>query len=141
MKILRVIGVDYGDVRTGFASCDALMMLATAQGIIKANGIEDAVEKSALRIKELGGEYIVVGLPLNMDSSCAHRGEKCKKFAMLLSEKTGLPYEMVDERLSTVQAYTYMNMSGTKSGKRRGIVDALSAQIILQSWLDKRSSH
>lgn len=135
---MRVIGIDYGDVRTGFASCDALMTLATAQGTVKANGMEDAVEKAAAKIYELGGEYLVVGLPLNMDGSCAHRGERCKRFAEMLSEKTGLQYEMVDERLTTVQAYTYMNLSNTKSSKRRGIIDALSAQIILQSWLDSR---
>lgn len=135
-----VIGIDFGDARTGFASCDPMQTIASPQGIIKANGIENIIALSAEKVKELGGEYLVVGCPVNMDGTKGHRAERCIKFAEGLSAATGLDYEMIDERLTTVEAYTYMNITDTKSKKRRCIIDALAAQIILQTWIDTQKS-
>lgn len=135
-----VIGIDFGDARTGFASCDPMQTIASPQGIIKAKGIENIIALSAEKIKELGGEYLVIGCPVNMDGTKGHRAERSKRFAEGLSAATGLDYEMIDERLTTVEAYTYMNITDTKGKKRRGVVDALAAQIILQTWIDAQKS-
>ncbi len=135
-----VVGIDFGDARTGFASCDPDEILASPQGMIKITGMDDAVAKSAIKLKELGAQYIVVGCPVNMDGTKGHRADRCTRYAEMLSAATGLPFEMMDERLTTVEAYTYMNISDTKSRKRRGLIDTLSAQIILQSWLDMKKN-
>jgi putative Holliday junction resolvase len=72
-----------------------------------------------------------------MNGSESFRAEKTRVFAEKLQTATGLPLEFIDERLSTVEAYTYMNITDFKSSKRRAVIDAMSAQIILQSYLDK----
>lgn len=133
-----VIGIDFGDARTGFASCDPMQTIASPQGIVKANGIENMIAAAKQKVEELGGEFLVIGCPVNMDGSKGHRAERCMKFAEGLSAATGLEYEMLDERLTTVEAYTYMNITDTKGSKRRNVVDALAAQIILQTWIDMK---
>jgi len=136
---LRLIGIDFGDARIGIATSDTDETLATAQETIKVSGIKDALEKVSARIEELGGEKIIIGLPKNMDGSLSFRAERTCRFAEMLREKTGLEVVFVDERLSTVEAYQYLNITDYKSRKRRSIIDALSAQIILQSFLDSNN--
>ena len=81
---------------------------------------------------------IVVGLPLNMDGTRGFRVENTLAFIEILRTLTDLPIETSDERCTTVTAYSFMNMSGTKKSKKRGIVDTVAAEIILQSFIDKR---
>lgn len=137
---MRLIGIDYGDARIGIATSDVGETLATAQGTIKVNGIKDAVEKVSARVVELNGEQIILGMPKNMNGSLSFRAEKTQRFADMIVEKTGLPVFFVDERLSTVEAYQYLNITDYKSNKRKGIIDTLSAQIILQSYLDTKKT-
>ena len=134
---LKIIGIDYGDARVGIAASDGTGFLASAVGTINVNGMRDACKKVTEKIKELGGTKIVLGLPKNMDGSESFRADKSKAFAEMISESTGLEVVFVDERLSTVEAYTYMNITDFNGKKRRSVVDALSAQIILQSYLDR----
>ncbi|MBQ3003475.1 MAG: Holliday junction resolvase RuvX [Clostridia bacterium] len=134
---MRIIGIDFGDARVGVAASDETEFLATAVCSLNVTGVNDAVRKCADKIKELGGEKIVCGLPYNMNGSESFRAEKTRVFADKLKEATGLELEFMDERLSTVEAYTYMNITDFKSSKRRAVIDAMSAQIILQSYLDK----
>jgi putative Holliday junction resolvase len=135
---MRIIGIDFGDARIGLATSDAGETLATAQGTIKVNGMNDAVEKVSHRIKELSGEKIVIGMPKNMDGSLSFRAERTKRFADMIQEKTDLEVEFFDERLTTVEAMQYLNITDYKSGKRKSIIDTLSAQIILQAYLDSK---
>ena len=80
-----------------------------------------------------------MGLPKNMDGSEGFRAERCREFACLLSDKLNgeVPISMIDERLTTVSASRYLNETGTRGAKRKGVVDTLSAQIILQNTLDR----
>ena len=133
---MKYVGIDFGDARIGIATSDNGASIATAQGTVKVNGIKDAVEKVSCRIKELGGEVIVIGLPRNLDGSLSFRAERTRRFADMLAEKTELPVEFYDERLTTVEAIQYLNITDCKSRKRKNIIDALSAQIILQAFLD-----
>ena len=134
---MRIIGIDFGDARVGVAASDETEFLASAVCSLQVTGVNDAVKKCKEKIAELGGEKIVCGLPYNMNGSESFRAEKTRVFAEKLVEATGLPLEFMDERLSTVEAYTYMNITDFKSSKRRSVIDAMSAQIILQSYLDK----
>ena len=134
---MRIIGIDFGDARVGIAASDETEFLATAICSINVTGVNDAVRKCTDNIKELGGEKLVCGLPYNMNGSESFRAEKTRVFADKLKQATGLELEFMDERLSTVEAYTYMNITDFKSSKRRSVIDAMSAQIILQSYLDK----
>ena len=133
---MRIIGIDYGDARVGLAVSDETGFLASAVCTVNVSGMRDACKKVAEKIKELNGTKIVLGLPKNMDGSESFRADKSKAFAEMISAETGLEVAFVDERLSTVEAYTYMNITEFNGKKRRAVVDALSAQIILQSYLD-----
>lgn len=137
---MRIIGIDFGDARIGIATSDAGETLATAQGTIKVNGINDAVEKVSAKIKELGGQRIIIGMPKNMDGSLSFRADRTKRFADMLAEKTGLAVDFFDERLTTVEAMQYLNITDYKSGKRKSVIDTLSAQIILQAYLDSKKN-
>ena len=134
---MRIIGIDYGDARVGIATSDETGFLASAVCTVNVSGMRDACRKTVEKIKELGGTAIVLGLPKNMDGSESFRVEKTKAFADMLKQELELEIIFVDERLSTVQAYTYLNITDYNGKKRRGVIDALSAQIILQSYLDR----
>ena len=134
---MRIIGIDYGDARVGIAVSDETGFLASAVCTINVSGMRDACKKTVNKIKELNGTAIVLGLPKNMDGSESFRVEKTRAFAEMLKSELDLEIIYVDERLSTVQAYTYLNITDFNGKKRKKVIDALSAQIILQSYLDK----
>ena len=132
----RIMGVDFGDVRTGIALSDPGRFLASGIGFISPGGIE----KTAAKVAELAVEHkasaIVVGLPRNMDGSAGSRASRCLEFAGLLSARLGIPVAMMDERLTTMSAARYLNETNTRGSRRKGVIDTLSAQIILQNVLD-----
>ena len=97
-----------------------------------------AAEIAAKIAEDEGAEMIVVGLPLNMDGTRGFRVENTLAFIEILKSLTPLPIETCDERCTTVSAYNFMIASGTKKTKKRDIVDTISAEIILQTFIDKR---
>ncbi|MBE6628045.1 MAG: Holliday junction resolvase RuvX [Ruminococcaceae bacterium] len=135
----RILGVDFGDTRTGVAVSDISRFLATGIGYISPGGIEKTADKLAEIAKEHQVGAIVVGLPKNMDGSEGFRAERCREFALLLHEKLEqkVPVAMIDERLTTMSASRYLNETNTRGSKRKGVIDTLSAQIILQNALDR----
>lgn len=135
-----ILSVDYGDKRTGIAVCDRLEMLASPVTVIwgdYAPKVIDEIEKIAAEYKV---ERIVVGLPKNMDGSEGERAEKCREFANALLEKTGIETVMTDERLTTVSAHKALNANNVRGQKRKNIVDAVSAVMILESYLTQRKN-
>ena len=134
-----IISVDYGDVRTGVAACDKLQLLASPVTVIKQKDPELLSEKIKKICLEKKAEKIVLGLPKNMDGSEGFRAEACKEFAKLLSEKTGLSVDFQDERLTTVSAHNILNATDTKGKKRKAVVDAVSAVLILEDYLRKQN--
>ena len=134
----RILGVDFGDTRTGLAVSDLLGMLANGIGYVNSTYMPKTAEMVADKAKELGVSKIVVGLPINMNGTMGPRAEHAKEFAQMLSEKTGLPIEMFDERCSTMAAHQILNLTDTRGKKRKAAVDTLSAQIILQNYLDSK---
>ena len=133
---MRVIGVDFGDVRTGIAVSDESMFLATGVATVTASGLRALAGVIDGWCRRYGAEKIVMGRPINMDDTPSPRTLKTERFAGILEEVTGLPVELYDERLTTVEAHEIMNATDTRGKKRKKAVDTLSAEIILQGWLD-----
>ena len=134
----RILGVDFGDTRTGLAVSDVSRFLASGIGYVSPGGIE----KTAVKVAEVAREHkvsaIVVGLPKNMDGTEGFRAERCREFAALLrAHLPDIPVAMIDERLTTMSASRYLNETGTRGSQRKGVIDTLSAQIILQNALDR----
>jgi putative Holliday junction resolvase len=129
------MSVDYGDVRTGLAVCDKNEILASPVSVITEIDAEKLAEKIVAFSKEYRAESFVVGLPRNMDGSEGFRAEACKNFASLLSERSGLEVNLYDERLTTVSAHNALNATNTRGKKRKAIVDAVSAVMILEDYM------
>ncbi len=134
-----IVGIDFGDTRTGIAVCDKYEMMAHEAGCITAEGYKKALAAVGERVLELRAELIVIGNPVNMDGSSGWRSEKCKAFAAELSELTKIPYEMYDERLTTVSAHKILSENNVRGKKRKETVDALSARLILEDYLKLRA--
>ena len=134
----RILGVDFGDTRTGLAVSDTSRFLASGIGYVSPGGIQKTADKVAEVAREQGVSAIVVGLPKNMDGSEGFRAERCREFAGLLREQLEeIPVAMIDERMTTMSASRYLNETNTRGQKRKGVIDTLSAQIILQNALDR----
>lgn len=134
-----LLGVDFGDKRTGLAICDPSRILASAIGVISPGGIEKTADAVAAEAIARGVCAVVVGLPVNMDGSEGGRAARYRKFAHLLEERLGegIPVCLSDERMSTMTAARFLNETNTRGQKRKDVIDALSAQIILQDFIDK----
>lgn len=130
-----IVGLDFGDARTGVAVCDKYEMMASDAGCIYADSYKKALAAAADRVRELGAELIVVGNPVNMDGTAGWRSDKCKAFARELSDATGIPAEMYDERLTTVSAHKILSENNVRGKKRKETVDTLSARLILEDFL------
>ena len=133
-----ILAIDYGEKRTGIAVCDKNEMLASPVCTIDESYAPKLIEKIAELINEYKAQLVVVGKPVNMDGTEGERALKCKEFASLLSESINIKCEMFDERMTTVIAHKSLNVTNTRGNKRKSVVDALSAQIILQDFIDLR---
>lgn len=132
----RLLGVDYGDARTGLAVSDALGMLANGIGYIKSPVKREVADEIVRYANEYKVTKIIVGNPVNMNGTLGPRAEKVQSLIELLRERTDIPIEIFDERLSTAAAHRILNETGLKSKKRKTVIDTLSAQIILQNYMD-----
>ncbi len=133
----KLMAVDFGDTRTGLAVSDVSRFLASGIGYVSPGGIDKTVEAVAASASEMGVAALIVGLPVNMDGSEGARASRCRKFARMVRELSGLPVAMFDERMTTMTASRYLNETNTRGKKRKGVIDTLSAQIILQNCLDR----
>lgn len=134
----KILSVDFGDTRTGLAISDTTRFLASGIGTISVGGIVKTADRTAEIAREQGAVAVVVGLPVNMDGTQGFRAERCREFADLVCERLpGVPVAMMDERMTTMVASRYLNETGTRGKKRKGVIDTLSAEIILQNTLDR----
>lgn len=132
----RVMGVDFGDARTGIAVSDVTGFLASGVGVLRTTGIKSAARAVADEAKRHGVVLIVIGNPINMNGTEGPRSERVRAFAEEVATLTGLPVELFDERLTTAAAHRIMNETDTRGRRRKRAIDALSAEIILQNYLD-----
>ena len=135
-----IMSVDLGKARTGIALCDKSEFLASPHTVIFEKSDKKLLEKVAQTAIEAKAELIVVGLPKNMDGSEGESAQNARAFAEKLGDLTELPTVMQDERGTTVTAHNYLNATNTRGKKRKNVVDAVAAVIILQDYLDKRKN-
>lgn len=133
----KYLGVDYGDKRTGLAECDVSGLLASGIGTISEGGMRKTAERVAREAESRACKKIIVGLPKNMDGTEGFRAEAVRAFGDILASLTDIPVEYYDERMSTMEAYRFLDGSSTFGKKRREVIDTLSAQIILQNYIDR----
>ncbi len=138
---MKILAVDYGDSHTGLACCDRTETLASPLGIIHEKNFNVCVEKVAAASVEYEVGMIVVGNPINMNGSYGPRSEKCCQFAELLRNFVEVPVVMWDERSTTVTAHNMMNEVNKRGKKRKEVIDAVAAAIILESYLNFRHNN
>ena len=112
-------------------------MLASGITTVREGGMRKTAERVKKEAESRSCKKIVIGLPKNMDGSEGPRAEVIKAFAAILSEICDIPIDFFDERMSTMVAYRYLGATETFGKKRKDAVDTLSAEIILQGYLDK----
>lgn len=136
----RYLGLDYGDKRVGVALSDPTHFLASPHLMIERVSDEDVVRQLVPLCKERDVEKIILGLPLNMNGTRGPAVEKAMQFReKLMMALPGMPVETWDERLSTVSAQRTLIDAGTSRTKRKGLVDKIAAQILLQHYLDAQA--
>ncbi len=133
----KYLGVDYGDKRTGIAECDISGLLASAITTLSEGGMRNTAVRVAREARERGCVKIIIGMPRNMDGTFGPRTEVVKTFSELLREETDIPIDFCDERMTTMAAYRFLDESGTFGKRRKDAIDALSAELILQNYIDK----
>ncbi|MDD3276720.1 MAG: Holliday junction resolvase RuvX [Kiritimatiellales bacterium] len=130
----RILGIDHGDVRIGIAMSDETAFLASSLCVLDSTNA--GLDQIVALVVEHKVEKIVVGLPRNMNGSYGPATEKVRKFIEKLESRISIPVVEWDERLSTVSAHNALREAGLDGKKRKGVVDKVAAQIILQNYLD-----
>ena len=132
------LSVDLGHARTGLAVSDKSGFLASSLCVITEYNDEKLIQKIAEKVKETKAQIIVVGLPRNMDGSEGESAIRARKIAARLTELSGIPHHMQDERGTTITAHNYLSAGNVYGKKRKQKVDAVAASIILQDYLDSQ---
>lgn len=135
-----ILSVDYGDKRTGIAVCDKLEMLASPVCVITEWNKDVLAQKIVDVAKEKKAEQIVIGLPKNMDGSKGFRADACEELGEAIKGLTEIPVAFWDERLTTVSAHRILSENNIRGKKRKNVVDAVAADIILQDYIDSRKN-
>lgn len=138
---MRIMAIDYGDAHTGVAISDLLGFGAGTAEIIDSRNQDVVVERLKGYIKDYGVEELVLGYPKNMDGTLGVRAEKSEAMAERLKAETGLPVTLWDERRTTVDAHRILFESGKNGKKRKKVIDAVAATLILEGFLTYRKSH
>ena len=133
-----ILGIDLGKARTGVAICDKGELLASPLTVVTEYHREQLVEKLSALAKESKAELLAVGLPRNMDGSEGESAQNAREIGALLEAATGLPVEFVDERGTTITAHGYLNETNTRGKKRKAVLDAVAATVILEDCLRRR---
>ena len=133
-----ILAVDLGKARTGIAACDPGEMLASPVTVIEEWNRDKLCEKICTIAKERRAQQLVLGLPKNMDGSEGESALGAREFGAKLAEASGLPLDFQDERGTTVTAHSFLNETNTRGKKRKAVVDAVAAVIILENYLQRR---
>lgn len=134
----RILGIDYGDARTGIAISDLLCSIVGSTTVIHSRKPEKTLAEIQKLVKENEVGEIVMGLPKNMDGTEGPRAELCRDFAAQVQEATGLPVTLWDERRTTVEAHNILSEHNYHGKKRKNTVDAVAASLILEGYLNFR---
>lgn len=132
---MRVMGIDYGDARTGIAISDLLCSIVGTTTVIHSRNMEKTLQEVCRLVTENAVGEIAVGLPKNMDGTEGPRAELCRAFAGKVEEATGKPVKLWDERRTTVEAHNILSEHNYHGKKRKNTVDAVAASLILEGYL------
>ena len=135
---MKVAAIDLGKARVGLAVPDELGMMAHARPPLEGRNRKALLAELVLFARQEGIERFVVGLPLELDGSGGPAARRAAAFAQELADASGLDVELVDERLTTVEATRQLRASGVSSREAKGRIDGVAATVILQAWLDGR---
>ena len=135
---MKIMGVDYGDARTGIAISDLMCTIVGSTCVVPSRNTEKAIADIVKLCKDNMVGEIVVGLPRNMDGTEGARAELCREFAAKLGEAAGLKITMWDERRTTVEAHNILSQHNYHGKKRKNTVDAVAASLILEGYLNFR---
>ena len=138
---MRILGIDYGEARTGLSVSDATGLLAGSPSVIHEWNLDKLKAKLVDFIQKEKIEEIVLGCPKNMDNSEGERAQKSRELGAYLEETAGVPVIMWDERRTTVEAHAILRENGKKTKKHKKNVDAVAASLILQGYLDYKRFH
>lgn len=138
---MKILSVDYGDARTGLAICDKDELLASPVEVVSEYNRDRLIARILTQAKELRADEIVVGNPLNMNGSAGPRSELAQQLAAELHEQSGLTVTLWDERSTTVSAIGILNQTDVRGKKRKAVIDAVAAVIILESYMAYRKNH
>lgn len=130
-----IMAVDLGEVRTGIAYSDEGQLFAFPKTVITERNREKLLQQVAQTAKQLKAGRIVVGLPRNMNGSDGFKAQECTEFAQKLGVLSGVECILWDERCTTVIAHRALNATNTRGKKRRAVVDAVAATLILENYL------
>lgn len=131
----KIMGIDYGDARTGIAISDLLCSIVGSSQVIPSRNTQKAIDDIVRIARENSVGEIVVGLPKNMDGTEGPRAALCREFAALVENATGLPVVLWDERRTTVEAHNILSEHNYHGKKRKNTVDAVAASLILEGYL------
>jgi putative Holliday junction resolvase len=132
----RVLGLDLGDVRIGVAISDPDRRLAVPLGTVQVGRPPGEMRAVADLVSEHDATLVVVGEPVSMAGDRGDRASKAASFAQALRAFLEVPVVLHDERWSTVEAERRLRDAGIGGRRRRSVIDAVAAQVILQAWLD-----
>lgn len=138
MQYTRLMGVDYGDVRIGIALSDPLCIISSPFEVYQNKGQDDAIRHLCELIKQQNVSLVAFGLPVNMDGSLGERALLHKEIGKKLEQASGVKVVFVDERLTSAEAEDMLIASGVRRERRKEVIDKISAQIILQTYMNSK---
>ena len=138
---MKIMAIDYGDAHTGIAISDATGTLAGFSTVINSRRAETVAQEICALIPQHGVTELVLGYPKNMDGTVGPRAEKAAAFGQTLRQLTGLPVTLWDERRTTIDAHQILMAGGKNAKKRKKVVDAVAASLILEGYLTYKKSH
>ena len=141
MQKHRKMGVDYGDKRIGIALSDLLCIISSPYEVYQNRGEEETLKHLDKIIKENDVDEVALGLPINMDGSEGERAKIHREFGQKLESYSGVKVYFIDERLTSAEAEDILISSGVRREKRKELIDKISAQIILQTFINLKKGN
>jgi putative Holliday junction resolvase len=138
MKKVAALGLDVGRKRMGVAGCDGTGLIATGLTTIRRTNWAEDIRQLKEIVAEREIEILVIGLPYRLDGTLGSQAKQVQKFAERISRILQLPFDYVDERLTSVEAEEQLKAQKQFSTRNKGAIDRRAAAIILQQWLDAR---
>lgn len=132
----RIVGVDLGSKRIGFAVSDPDRIIASSLRMVECRSDKEIRLAINEVVRETGADFVVIGHPINMDGSNGPAAQRASKLRDELAESLPIGVALWDERLTTKSAHDILIEAGTRRNKRKGLVDKIAAQIMLQNYLD-----